>query len=269
MTWTELRTTSCISIIMISLTCSSKLASLRKLLSYSFPESLKVYGALHHEMKDPLDHYTNTYFVFSKDPESLRHMLEEPQTVNWSQKFQIQGCQTALGEVFHSVLSKHGGHMMTVSNVLYIRDRKINADEVEALSNTRTSDLQFSPLNPDEAPLVSAQWLFGGNELSENYIRRCIQMFPNLCARKPGVSRPIAWVLSEQSAEIRMGYTESPYRSQRLFANIATRLLTIQQSRGTPIYCHVASDNKKSQSATMAVGFIPVGRWQQWSFQPS
>ncbi|PIO27501.1 hypothetical protein AB205_0096890 [Aquarana catesbeiana] len=88
-------------------------------------------------MKNPLDPYTNTYFVFSKDPQSLSHMLQDPQTVNWSQKFQIQGCQAALEEVIHTLLSKHGGHMMTVSNVLYMRDSKISSDEVEALSNTR------------------------------------------------------------------------------------------------------------------------------------
>ncbi|CAI9548084.1 unnamed protein product [Staurois parvus] len=282
---------------MIFLTCSSKLATLRKILSHSFPESLKVYGALHYvidknpfrlqvlvdqwpdftsvicrpfleEMKNPIDPYTNTYFMFSKDPQSLSHMLQDPQTVNWSQMFQIQGCQ-ALEEVIHTVLSKHGGHMRTVSNVLYMRDRKISADEVEALGNTRISDLQFSPLNPNEAPLVNAQWLFGGNEISENYIRRCIQTFSTLCARIPGVAQPIGWSLSEQSAEIRMGYTESSYRSQRLFGNVVTRLMAIQQSRGAPIYCHVAPDNKKSQAACKAVGYVPVGRWQQWSFQPS
>ncbi|XP_040176925.1 glycine N-acyltransferase-like isoform X2 [Rana temporaria] len=252
------------STIMIFLTCSSKLATLRKLLSHSFPESLK-------EMKNPLDQYTNTYFVFSKDPKSLSHMLQDPQTVNWSQKFQIQGCQAALEEVIHAVLSKHGGHMMTVSNVLYMRDKKISSDEVEALCNTRykISDLQFSPLNQDEAPLVNAQWIFGGNELSENYIKRCIQTFSTLCARVPDVPKPVGWAVSEQSAEIRMGYTESSYRSQRLFGNVATRLMAIQQLRGAPIYCHVSPDNKKSQSACMAVGYVPVGRWKQWSFKPS
>ncbi|KAM5140469.1 uncharacterized protein ACMZJ9_014324 [Mantella aurantiaca] len=288
---------SCLSIIMISLTCSTKLASLRKLLSHSFPKSLKVYGALHYvinknpfklqvlvdqwpdftsviccplleEMKDPLDHYTNTYFVFSKDPQSLSHMLQDPQTVNWSQRFQIQGCQTELGDVIHTVLSKHGVHMMTVSNVLYLREKKITADEVEAFCNTRTSDLQFSPLNPDEASLVNAQWLFGGNERSENYIRRCIQTFPTLCTRTPGMTQPIGWSVSEQSAEIRMGFTESPYRSQRLFGNVVTRLMATQQLRGAPVYCHVPPDNKKSQSACMAIGFIPVGSWLQWSYQP-
>ncbi|XP_077310868.1 glycine N-acyltransferase-like isoform X2 [Lithobates pipiens] len=249
---------------MIFVTCSSKLATLSKLLRHSFPESLK-------EMKNPLDPYTNTYFVFSKDPQSLSHMLQDPQTVNWSQKFQIQGCQAALEEVIHTVLSKHGGHMMTVSNVLYMRDTKICSDEVEALCNTsyKIGDLQFSPLNQDEAPLVNAQWLFGGNELSENYIKQCIQTFSTLCARVPGMPKPIGWVLSEQSAEIRMGYIESSYRSQRLFGNIGTRLMAIQQSRGAPIYCHVSPDNKKSQSACMAIGYVPVGRWQQWSFQPS
>lgn len=109
---------------MIFLTCSAKLTTLRKILTQSFPESLKVHGAVHHvicnnpfrlqvlvdqwpeftsvicrpqleEMTDGLDPYTNTYFLFSKDPQNLSQMLKDPISVNWKQKLQIQGLVTS------------------------------------------------------------------------------------------------------------------------------------------------------------------------------
>ncbi|KAM9324960.1 glycine N-acyltransferase-like protein 2 [Gastrophryne carolinensis] len=280
---------------MILLSCPYKLAFLRKLLRCSFPESLKVHGALHYvinknpfrlevlvdqwpdftsvicrplmeEMKDPSDPHTNTYFVFSTNQHNLSHMLQDPQVVNWNHSFQLQGCQPELQDVLHIISSKQGSHIQTVSNVLYMRHGKRCANELAGLHST--SEFQFSPLRPDEAQLVNAQWGFGGNERSENYIKRCIQNFPTVCARKPGLQQPISWVLSEQSAEMRMGYTERAYRSHRLFGNVATKLISTLESAEVPMYCHVAADNINSHRACMAVGYSPVGKWQQWKFQP-
>ncbi|XP_073444381.1 glycine N-acyltransferase-like isoform X2 [Dendrobates tinctorius] len=280
---------------MLVLTCSSKLAALRKLLTHNFPESLKVCGALHHvinqnpfrlqvlvdqwpdfnsvmcrppmeEMTDPSDPYTNTYFLFSKDTQGLRQFLEDPQTVNWKQKLQIQGCQPSLTDVLQEVSSKHGSHMHTTSNLLYMRDGLENED-LEKMR--KISDLQFSSLKPEEAYLVNEVWSFGGNPLSERYVSRCIQNFPSVCARRLGVGKPVAWTMSEQSAEMRMGYTEEKYRNQGVFRTMIIQLTHKLNSKGSPLYCHVAPDNKSSQAATLASGFPLAGRWQQWKFQPS
>ncbi|XP_075071390.1 glycine N-acyltransferase-like isoform X2 [Mixophyes fleayi] len=278
---------------MLFLTCSSKLVSLRRLLIHSFPESLKVCGALHHiihdnpfrlqvlvdkwpeftsvicrppleEMTDPLDPYTNTYFVFSKDPQSLHQMLQDPQTVKWNQELQIQGCQPELGKVLQEVSSTYGSDMHTASNLLYMRDG-MKGEEME---HSTISDLQFSTLNPDEANIVNAVWMYGGNKHSELFVKRCIQRFPTVCARKGGVGHPVAWVLSDQSSELRMGYTERLYRNQGMMRTMIIRLATVLNSKGAPLYCCVAPDNKSSQTATLAAGFPQVGRWQQWKFQP-
>ncbi|XP_044154632.1 glycine N-acyltransferase-like isoform X4 [Bufo gargarizans] len=279
---------------MLVLTCSSKLASLRRLLTHSFPESLKVCGALHHvieknpfrlqvlvdqwpdftsvicrppleEMTDPSDPYTNTYFLFSKDPQGLRQFLQDPQTVNWKQELQIQGCQPALTGVLQEVSSKHGSQIHTTSNLLYMRDG-MESKDLENMSNI--SDLQFSTLKAEEAYLVNEVWALGGNPLSERYISHCIQSFPNVCARKLGVGKPVAWTMSEQSAEMRMGYTEKQYRNQGLFRTMIVKLANKQNSMGCPLYCHVAPDNQSSQAATLRAGFPLAGRWQQWKFQP-
>ncbi|XP_018426121.1 PREDICTED: glycine N-acyltransferase-like [Nanorana parkeri] len=279
---------------MLVLTCSSKLSALRQLLTHSFPESLKACGALHHviignpfklevlvdqwpdfstvicrpsleDMKGPSDPYTNTYFLFSKEPQNLRQMLEDPHAVNWNQDLQINGCQPTLGCVLQEVSSKHGRHMHTTSNFLYMMDR-MRDEELEKINSIR--DLQFSSLLPDEAPLVNAIWGYGGNDRSERYLSRCIQSFPTVCMRRGGVREPLAWVMSEQSAEMRMGYTDKLYRGQGVFRTMIRKLATNLESIGTPLYCHVAPDNKSSQAATLAAGFPMAGRWQQWNFQP-
>ncbi|XP_073540464.1 glycine N-acyltransferase-like isoform X2 [Phyllobates terribilis] len=280
---------------MLVLTCSSKLAALRRLLTRNFPESLKVCGALHHvidqnpfrlqvlvdqwpdfnsvlcrppmeEMTDPSDPYTNTYFLFSKDPQGLRQFLEDPQTVNWKQKLQIQGCQPSLTDVLQEVSSKHGSHMHTTSNLLYMRDG-IESEDLEKMR--KISELQFSSLNPEEAYLVNEGWALGGNPLSERYVSRCIQNFPSVCARRLGVGKPVAWTTSDQSAEMRMGYTEKKYRNQGVFRTMIIQLTHKLNSKGCPLYCHVAPDNNSSQAATLGAGFPLAGRWQQWKFQPS
>ncbi|KAM5140991.1 glycine N-acyltransferase-like isoform 1-T2 [Mantella aurantiaca] len=279
---------------MLILTCSSKLATLRRLLTHSFPESLKVCGALHHviignpfklevlvdqwpdfstvicrpsleDMKDPSDHYTNSYFLFSKDPQNLRQMLDNPQAVNWNQDLQIQACQPALGGILQEVSSKHGRQMQISSNFLYMKDR-MTEEELETINSIR--DLQFSSLSSNEAPLLNALWGFGGNDRSERYLSRCIQNFPTVCMRRGGVGEPLAWVISEQSAEMRVGYTDKLYRGLGVFRSMIGKLATQLDSIGTPLYCHVAPGNKSSHAATLAAGFLMAGRWQQWNFKP-
>ncbi|XP_075073392.1 glycine N-acyltransferase-like [Mixophyes fleayi] len=279
---------------MLFLTCSSKLVSLRRLLIRSFPESLKVCGALHHiihdnpfrlqvlvdqwpeftsvicrppleEMTDPLDPYTNTYFVFSKDPQSLHQMLQDPQTIKWNQELYIRGCQPELGKVLQEVSSSYGSTMHTTSNLLYMRDG-MEKEEMEQ-STISSDELQFTPLLTHEAPLVQGQSVFRNNKFGLHFVDRCIQNFPNVCIRKKGVNQPIAWSVTEHSAEIRMGYTEPAYRNMGLARIVLLKLAAVNHSRGAPIYAHAVPDNKKSQAAMQKAGFRLSGRWLLWSFQ--
>ncbi|KAM4636078.1 glycine N-acyltransferase-like isoform 4-T4 [Discoglossus pictus] len=280
---------------MLFLTCSSKLATLRKALTHSFPESLKACGALHHvinknsfnlqvlvdqwpdftsvicrppleEMTDPSDRYTNTYFLFSKDQQRLSEMLQNPHVINWTQELQIQGCQTELGEVLRDVSAKHRSGIRFTSNILYMRD-SIQSSEVPEQPDS-TSELQFSSLSPHEAFLVNAGWMFGGNQHSLRYVERCIQRLPTFCVRKKGVEHPVSWALCEQSSEIRMGYTEPAYRKRGLNCTLILMMAAANHRNGAPLYCHVAHDNKASQSVTLRAGFKVVGAWEQWNFQP-
>ncbi|XP_075439501.1 glycine N-acyltransferase-like isoform X2 [Ascaphus truei] len=281
------------------LTCSTQLAALQRALARNFPESLKVYGALHYvtrdnpfrlqvvvdrwpdfssvicrppqeERIDPLDHYTNTYFLFSRDPRSLSQMLQDPQTVDWTQKLQIQGCQPALEAVLSDVSAKRGSSIRTTSNRLYVMEdiQSTGGPESKQSCTASSAELQFSSLSPHEASIVNTFWGFGGNERSLRYLERCIRSFPTLCARERSGGPPVAWALSEQSAELRMGYTLPDFRRRRLFRKLIATLGATLHKRGAPMYCHVAFDNMFSHAATLGAGFRLGGRWEQWEVQP-
>ncbi|XP_066442935.1 glycine N-acyltransferase-like [Eleutherodactylus coqui] len=280
---------------MLVLTCSSKLATLRRLLTHNYPESLKVCGALHQvidknpfrlqvlvdqwpdftsvmcrppleEMTDPLDRYTNTYFLFSKDPQGLRQFLQDPQTVNWRQELQIQGCQPTLTGVLQEVSSKHGSQMHTTSNLLYMRDG-MEDEEMEKLSKLSSDDLQYTPLQTHEAHYVNDQWLLGKNEHSLHFVERCIQTLPSISARKTGVDQPVAWAVIDHSVEIRMGYTSPAFRNMGMNYTLLRKMAAVNHQRGFPIYAHTAPDNKASQAVLYKAKFQQRGTWVQWRFQ--
>ncbi|XP_075117463.1 glycine N-acyltransferase-like protein 2 [Leptodactylus fuscus] len=279
---------------MLVLTCSSKLSALRRTLTHSFPESLKISGALHHvidknplrlqvlvdhwpdftsvlcrppleDMTDPSDPYTNTYYLFSKDPQRLCQFLQDPQTVNWKQKLHIQGCQPALTGVLREVSAKHGSQMEDTSYLLYMRDG-IESEELEKM--TQLSDLQVSSLTPEEADLVNDVWPYGGNPHSQRYIRRCLQNFPSVCIRRFGVEKPVAWIVSDQSGEMSMAYTDKAFRNRGLCRAMTIHITHALHSKGCPLYCEVAPGNKSSQAALHGAGYFLVGCGQEWKVHP-
>uniref|UniRef100_A0A8B9UM65 Glycine N-acyltransferase-like protein n=1 Tax=Anas zonorhyncha TaxID=75864 RepID=A0A8B9UM65_9AVES len=102
---------------MLVLNCSTKLQMLEKMLRWSFPVSLKVYGAVMNinrgnpfrkevvvdswpdfkavitrpqRQTDDLDHYTNAHAVFYKEPQAYQELLENTNAINWGQIFQIK-----------------------------------------------------------------------------------------------------------------------------------------------------------------------------------
>ncbi|XP_005862185.1 PREDICTED: glycine N-acyltransferase-like, partial [Myotis brandtii] len=104
---------------MLHLQGPQMLQMLEKSLRKSLPESLKVYGTIFHmnegnpfklkalvdkwpdfntvavrpqeqDMVDDLDHYTNTYQIYSKDPKNCQEVLGLPEVINWKQHLQIQ-----------------------------------------------------------------------------------------------------------------------------------------------------------------------------------
>ncbi|XP_004683491.1 PREDICTED: glycine N-acyltransferase-like [Condylura cristata] len=134
---------------MFPLQGAQMLQMLEKSLSRSLPESLKVYGTIFHmnqgnpfnlqalvdtwpdfstvvvrpqqqEMTDDLDHYTNTYQVFSKDVRKCQEVLASPEVINWKQHLQIQSTQSSLNQVIQSLAAAKSLQVQHSQNILFM-----------------------------------------------------------------------------------------------------------------------------------------------------
>lgn len=279
-------------------------------LEKSIPESYKVYGAIFHiknknpfnlevlvdawpdyqivitrpkkeEMKDDLDHYTNTYHIFTKAFDNLEEVLASPQVINWEQALQIQGCQENLGEAIKKVSASKSVQVNYTKTTLFTFDIsekfKTSSDGSVNLELTKMFNMDeaskkrdFSRifLDASHAGLVNENWDFGKNERSLKYVEHCLQHFPGFGLLGPeGV--PISWVVMEQSCEIRMGNTVPKYRRQRNMLQIAYHGLEYLIQEKMPFYFHVADSKEGYIQALRSFGFkfLPCG-WHQWNCTP-
>ncbi|XP_049748017.1 glycine N-acyltransferase-like [Elephas maximus indicus] len=279
--------------------------SLRK----SLPESLKVYGTIFHmnqgnpfklkalvdkwpdfntvvvrpqeqEMTDDLDHYINTYQIYSKDPKNCLKFLDPPEVINWKQHLQIQSSQSSLNEVIQSLAATKSFEVQHTQCILYMAPetlRKLvpslldakNLSPVSGRTKAINQEL-FKPSSLDvtHAALVNKFWLFGGNERSQRHIERCIRAFPTYCLLGPE-GTPVSWTLMDQTGEVRMAGTMPEYREQGLISHIGYYHTQTLLTLGFPIYSHVDKSNITMQKFSHKLNHIIMPcTWNQWNCVP-
>ncbi|XP_055404027.1 glycine N-acyltransferase-like [Bubalus kerabau] len=294
---------------MLHLQGPQMLQMLEKSLRKSIPESLKVYGTTFHinqgnpfklkalvdkwpdfntvvirpqeqEMTDDLDHYTNTYQVYSKDPKKCQEFLGSPEVINWKQHLQIQSSQSSLDDVITNLAAIKSGKVKQTQCFLYMASeptKKLATSLLEAKNVSVNSGkhkpshqkmLTLSTLDPAHAVLVNKLWYFGGNERSQRFIERCIQTFPSTCLLGPE-GTPVSWMLMDQTGELRMAGTLPEYRAQGLISYISCVQVQTLDRLGFPLYSHVDKANHIMQKvcSNMQSIFVPHG-WNQWNFVP-
>ncbi|XP_010843996.1 PREDICTED: glycine N-acyltransferase-like [Bison bison bison] len=112
------------------------LQMLEKSLRKSLPMSLKVrmansWGVFplgsedQQDMKDDLDHYTNTYHVYSEDLKNCQEFLDLPEVINWKQHLQIQSTQSSLNEVIQNLAATKSFKVKRSKNILYMASETI------------------------------------------------------------------------------------------------------------------------------------------------
>ncbi|XP_032215791.1 LOW QUALITY PROTEIN: glycine N-acyltransferase-like protein 2 [Mustela erminea] len=250
-----------------------KLQILYESLEKSIPESLK-------EMKDDLDHYTNTYHIFTKAPDKLEEVLACPQVISWQQTFQIQGCQVNVGAAIRKISAAkpvQEDHLKTtlIMTKIPVEPKTSSDDEmglVESFSMPKVDEdskkgsfqniLDASHVGP-----VNEQWNFGKNERSFKYIECCLQNFPGFGVLGPE-GDPISWIVMEQSCEMRMGYTVPKYRDKGYMKKISFHFIKYFIQKKMPFYFHVSRDEENHQ-ALRSVGLQAAPcSWHQWKCTP-
>ncbi|XP_019392691.1 PREDICTED: glycine N-acyltransferase-like protein 3 [Crocodylus porosus] len=265
------------------LKCSTKLQLLEKILMGSFPESLKVYGAVmninrgnpfrkevvvdswpdfkavitrrQREKVDDRDHYTNAYAVFYRDLQAYRELLEERDTINWGQIFQLQGLQAGIYETSIAVARSKQVDVKVSSFQMVIHP------DPDTLPDVR---LQMDPaprlayLDISHASLLSETWSRGGTEQCRRYLANLICCFPSICVLDDN-GQPISWGLTDQFATMIHGYTLPEHRRKGYNRLVATILAKKLHSQGFPAQGNVLEKNVPSITLlkSMNARFLP------------
>uniref|UniRef100_A0A8C9Q006 Glycine N-acyltransferase-like protein n=1 Tax=Spermophilus dauricus TaxID=99837 RepID=A0A8C9Q006_SPEDA len=294
---------------MFPLQGAQMLQTLEKSLRKSLPESIKVYGTVFHmnhgnpfnrkalvdkwpdfntvvirpqeqDMTDDLDQYTNTYQVYSKDPQNCQEFLGSPEVINWKQHLQIQSCQSSLNEAIQNLAATKSLKIERSENILFIAAETIKK-LIPSLLDTKTlspgdgkpkainqEKFKFSSLGIPHAALVNQLWPFGGNERSQKFIERCIQAFPSSCLLGPE-GNPVSWTLMDYTGETRMGGTLPEYRTQGLVTYAVYMQAQEMAKRGFPVYSHTARANTAMQKMSYTLQHVPMScAWNQWLCSP-
>ncbi|XP_053416072.1 glycine N-acyltransferase-like [Nycticebus coucang] len=282
------------------------LQTLEEALRKSLPASIKVYGTVFHirqgnpfklkalvdkwpdfntvvvrpqeqDMIDDLDHYTNTYQIYSKDPQDCQEFLGSPDIINWKQHLQIQSSQPSLNEVIQHLAATKSFKVKQTQRILYIAPEtaKKLVPSLMDTQNLPPTDGKPKPIKQEmfklssmdltHAALVNKLWSFGGNERSQKFIERCIQAFPSTCLLGPE-GTPVSWNLMDQTGEMRMAGTIPEYRLHGLVSYVVYSQGQTMDRLGFPVYSHVDNNNKAMQKMSHNLHHIPIpGGWNQWN----
>ncbi|EHA98803.1 Glycine N-acyltransferase-like protein Keg1 [Heterocephalus glaber] len=232
------------------------------------------------EMTDDLDHYTNTYLIYSKDPEQSQEFLGSPAIINWKQHLQIQSSQSSLNRVIQNLVdinlskvthTQCNLYMMfdtakrLVPSLVDIKNLPPNGDKPKSLNQEM---FKFSSLDVTHTALVNQFWHFGGTERSQRFIERCIRTFPSICLLGPE-GTPVTWSLMDHTGELRMGATVPEYRGQGLMYHMAFYQLQALEKLGLPLYAHTDKANHIMQRVMAKLRHVPMPcDWNQWNCVP-
>lgn len=294
---------------MIHLKSAQKLQMLEKSLRMFLPESLKVYGTVFHmnqgnpfklkalvdswpdfntvvirpqeqEMTDDLDHHTNTYLIYSKDPEQSQEFLGSPAVINWKQHLQIQSSQSNLNRVIQNLVDINLSKVKHTQCNLYMNydtAKKLAPSLVDVKNLSPKGDKpkpldqeMFKPSSLDvtHAALVNQFWHFGGTERSQRFIERCIRTFPSFCLLGPK-GTPVSWSLMDHTGELRMAGTVPEYRGQHLIYHNGLYQIQSLVKLGFPLYAHTDKANHIIQKTSVRLRHVPMPcDWHQWNCVP-
>ncbi|KAM4846968.1 glycine N-phenylacetyltransferase-like [Thomomys bottae] len=294
---------------MFALQGPQMLQRLEKSLRKSLPESLKVYSTVFHmnkgnpfklkalvdkwpdyntvlirpqeqEMTDDLDNFTNTFYIFSKEPKNCHESLAGLDVINWKQHLQIQSSQSSLDEVIQCLAAANLSRVEKTQCILYMMPKtaqrlvpfllatKNLAPNLGRPKTINQEMFKLASLDDTHAELVDQFWAFGGTRWSQRFIKRCIQTFPSTCVVGPEGS-PVSWALMDQTGEIRMGGTVPRYRAQGLSSYVLYVHTQAVETLGFPAYNNTGRSNIFARKSCKTLQLVPMPcDWNQWKCEP-
>ncbi|XP_009318019.1 PREDICTED: LOW QUALITY PROTEIN: glycine N-acyltransferase-like protein 3 [Pygoscelis adeliae] len=253
---------------MLVLNCSMKLQILEKMPKRSFPESLKVYGAVmnisqgnpfrkevvviswpdfkavitrpqRENERDDLDRYTNALAALYKLIQAYQELLENTNAINWGQFFQVQGLQDGICEISRTVALSKQVDVKTPSFQTVIH---ADTDMLPDIRLQMDPKLTLAYLDISHASLLSKTWSRGGNPRCQKYLANLISSFPSVCVLDDN-GYPLSWSLTDQFAAMIHGYALPEHQRKGYSRLMATTLAKKLHSCGFPTQGNVLEMN--------------------------
>nr|XP_038036580.1 glycine N-acyltransferase-like protein 3 isoform X1 [Anas platyrhynchos] len=217
----------------------------------SWPDFAVVLTRLHpEELADPGDFYANQLTAFYREEGAWRAVLGNPEAVDWSRAFQMQGMQDGVHEAVNEVAAAKG------LRVKVYRYRAMLSPEPPRPRAQIPAGLRLAPLSPSHVPLLNATWSFGGTGRSRRFLEGLVRALPSACILDPR-GRPLSWSLVDPLGCLSHGYTVPAWRGRGLSGLVLAALGRELHARGFPLYCGVLPCNAPSLRALHATGFLP------------
>ncbi|XP_066546852.1 glycine N-phenylacetyltransferase isoform X2 [Amia ocellicauda] len=230
---------------------AKNLVALKSMLHRELPQSMSVYGGLLHIMNNNRCHLemcVDSWPDFStvicrrqkQDVASMRTMLMDDRVISWKKEIIMSAIPSYCSGVIQEIASSNG--MEVEKNVPLNLCIQNNPKYMEYGGSELAS--KISSLNVSHAELVCSHLAFGGNKLTLNHVRSCIQNLPSCCILDEG-GNPVSWSLMDELYSVRMGFTLPEYRKLGYIKTITAVLVNKARSLGLPVYCHVHRMNKE------------------------
>ncbi|NXQ82585.1 GLYL3 protein, partial [Nyctibius grandis] len=212
---------------MLVLSCSMKLQMLEKMLRWSFPESLKVYGAVMNinrgnpfRKEVVVDSWPDFKAVITRP---RREWIQNPERI----------CQSWRMRDWKS----NPFHYPVLLNMSLVLLAFLNVFSTLPIRNKAPLEmdpkLMLAYLDISHASLLSKTWSRGGNRRSQKYLSNLICCFPSVCVLD-GNGYPLSWSLTDQFATMIHSYTLPQHRRKGYSRLVATTLAKKLHSCGFP-----------------------------------
>ncbi|KGL88688.1 Glycine N-acyltransferase-like 3, partial [Charadrius vociferus] len=203
---------------MLVLNCPMKLQMLEKMLRWSFPASLKVYGAV---MNINRGNPFRKEVVVDSWPD-FKAVITRPQRED------SIGIQILSTPQCHLIC-----HWGSLPSLTYKAPLDSLSNTLSLLSLRMDPKLTLAYLDVSHASLLSKTWSRGGNARSQKYLANLICCFPSVCVLDDN-GYPLSWSLTDQFATMIHGYTLPEHRRKGYSRLVATTLAKKLHSCGFP-----------------------------------
>lgn len=191
--------------------------------------------------------------IFSTDPHTLKDMLVQEGTLDWSQNFLFGGLDVSHLSVVRDVCSMKGFSLKSFTNIsvhlMYLPDTSCLKSVERELESKMTS------LDLSHVDLVNDTWKYGKNKQSHRLIADYISNFPSCCI-KDEQGQPVSWIFTYNYWALGILYTVPEHRGRGYAKALVSAMAKRHHADGSPVYCFIEEDSTVSYKLFKSLGFI-------------